>query len=82
MVIIANTCPIAATDAMITAFGSIVARNYQCAEKGIQWSGIDKNTNILFESNVQSLTIAIVFELIYYTNGHFLGMTDIHNKAF
>ena len=27
---------------------------------------------------VQSLTIAIVFELIIYTNGHFLGMTDIH----
>ena len=27
---------------------------------------------------VQSLTIAIVFELIYYTNGHFQGMTDIH----
>ena len=28
---------------------------------------------------VQSLTIAIVFELIYYTNGHFQGMTDIHD---
>ena len=27
---------------------------------------------------VQWLTIAIVFELIYYTNGHFYGMTDIH----
>ena len=37
MVIIAYTCPIAATDAMIIAFGSIVARNYQCTKKGIQW---------------------------------------------
>ena len=27
---------------------------------------------------IQSLTIAIVFELIYYTNGHFYGMADIH----
>ena len=27
---------------------------------------------------IQSLTIAIVFELIYYTNGHFQHMTDIH----
>ena len=27
---------------------------------------------------IQSLTIAIVFELIYYTNGHSWGMTDIY----
>ena len=37
-------------------------------------------TSILNVSNryIQSLTIAIVFGLIYYTNGHFQGMTDIH----
>ena len=28
--------------------------------------------------HIQFLTIAIVFELIYYTNGNFQGMTDIH----
>ena len=32
----------------------------------------------LFMDLVQSLTIAIVFELIYYTNGHFQRMTNIH----
>ena len=30
---------------------------------------------------IQSLTIAIVFELIQYTNGHFWGMTDIHEYS-
>ena len=33
---------------------------------------------LLRHLQVQSLTIAIVFELIYFTNGHFKGMTDIH----
>ena len=33
---------------------------------------------LLSRQYIQSLTIAIVFELIYYTNGHFQGMTDIH----
>ena len=28
--------------------------------------------------SIHSLTIAIIYELIYYTNGHFLGMTDFH----
>ena len=42
------------------------------------WGGIIELDLKLCTAVLQSLTIAIVFELIHYTNGHFKGMTVIH----